>query len=460
MSASPSPSSFIPSGESPDLPDLPAIPPIPPTSQAPERRFLAEYRALWRIPAIRWLALGNGLSNMIFFSTVIVRFEQSRGLDFTEMFLLESLISLFAWLFDIPTGIWADQFGRKRLLLAGRALNALSLVVMALAQGFLPFAFGSLLFGVGLACVSGCESALVHESLPDETSQTTAIRPSGAAAFALLGTAQSGGFFVGLIIGSVVGAVEPTIAVVASIAPAALAILATGWLPTDAPPRQTPVASASAHDANATSLRQPTQGASSASAWRLLQSAWRTVRTQPRLVGLSLTQTGGFVLVNAIFWYNQPLFARAGLPIVWYGSLTALAVGCGMLTPLALPWARRRVGARWALAVALLAPASAYGALAFAQESPVVVALVALVVGGAAWRDPLIQDELTRSAPAEARATALSALSFLGTLAGVALNPLIGALGDVNLAAVGLGIGGVLLALGLCAPWLLAHRRA
>ncbi|MEO7001953.1 MAG: MFS transporter, partial [Ktedonobacterales bacterium] len=351
MSARSLPSSFIPSGGSPGTPP---IPPMPPTAPPPTRHFLAEYATLWRIPAIRWLALGNGLSNMIFFSTVIVRFEQSRGLDFTEIFLLESLVSVFAWLFDIPTGVWADQFGRKRLLLAGRALNALSLVVTALAQGFWPFAFGSLFFGAGLACVSGCESALVHESLPeslpDDVSQT---RPSGAAAFALLGTAQSGGFFVGLIAGSALGAVDPTISVVASLIPAALAILATGWLPADAPNHQKDT------DGRTPSAPTPaplTPTPSPASARKLLHGAWMTVLTQPRLVVLSLTQSGAFALVNAIFWYNQPFFARAKLPIVWYGSLTALAVGCGMLAPLALPWARRRLGARGALAVALLAP--------------------------------------------------------------------------------------------------------
>jgi len=458
MSVSP-PFASSGAGDAPDAPDAPAIPPIPPISPPPQRRFLVEYAAVWRIPAIRWLALGNGLSNMIFFSTVIVRFEQSRGLDFTEIFLLESLVSLFAWLFDIPTGVWADQFGRKRLLLAGRALNALSLVVTVLAQGFWPFAFGSLLFGVGLACVSGCESALVYESLPAGSLQTQA--PSGAAAFALLGTAQSGGFFVGLIAGSALGAANLTLPVAASLVPAALAILATGYLPADAPNHHKDAATR-APRAPTPTLPAPTPPApttspvtSPVSAQQLMQSAWATVRTQPRLVALSLTQSGAFALVNAIFWYNQPYFARAKLPLVWYGPLTALAVGGGMLAPLALPWARRRLGARGALAVTLLAPGLAYVALAFAHTSLAVVLLVAIVVGGAAWRDPLIQDELTRYAPAEARATALSALSALGTLAGVALNPLIGALGDVNLAAVGLGIGGALLALGLCAPWLL-----
>jgi hypothetical protein len=29
----------------------------------------------------------------------------------TEMFSLKSIISLFSWAFDIPTGIWADRLG-------------------------------------------------------------------------------------------------------------------------------------------------------------------------------------------------------------------------------------------------------------------------------------------------------------------------------------------------------------
>src|SRR5690348_11335505 len=125
-------------------------------------RFLP-YRDLWFISNVRWLVLARFFANIMFYSTLMVRFQTSRGLNFTEMFSLESIISLFSWVFDIPTGIWADRFGYRRVLITGYGLNVASLLVFILAHTFWMFALASALFGIGLACISGCESALVYE---------------------------------------------------------------------------------------------------------------------------------------------------------------------------------------------------------------------------------------------------------------------------------------------------------
>src|SRR5216683_2330569 len=111
-------------------------------------------RELWSIHNLRLLVIIRFLSNIIFYSTVIVRFESSRGLNFTQMFLLESIISVAALVFDIPTGIWADQFGYRRVLLLGYGLCALSVAIFAFTYGFWWFAFASVLFGTGITSIS------------------------------------------------------------------------------------------------------------------------------------------------------------------------------------------------------------------------------------------------------------------------------------------------------------------
>ncbi len=468
-------------------------------------RIPAEYRTVWSVRNLRLLTISRFLAHVMFYSTVIVAFERSRGLTFTEMFLLESILSAASWLLDIPTGVWADQIGYRRLLVTASMLALASNVVAIFAYGFWPFALGEVLFGASLACASGCEDALVYASLPTEgvTSASGVVVPAadvatsdgvadaapsehthlGAAAFSLLNTASSAGFFVGLICGSFIGARSPTLAVVASAVPMALSLAVTLRLsatPIALPQRAQSAEHAEyapytlaepegskAHDALPVAAQRP-------KARELLAGAWRLARAQPALVGLSLGQSAAFVLVNAIFWYNQPYFAAAHIAVAWYGPLTALAVGAAAVVPLALPLVVRRVGRRWALAVALLAPGLAYLGLGYFSGDPshgdsllaalaplLTVGMIVLVVGGSAWRDPLIGDELARRSPARGRAAALSALSFVGTLAAIALNPLIGRLGDGGLRIVGLGMGGALVALALALPWLLerAHHR-
>ena len=479
----------------------------------------AEYRVVWRVRDLRLLAMSRFWSNLMFYSTVIVAFERSRGLTFTQMFLLESILSAAAWLLDIPTGVWAELIGYRRLLLLARVFELTSLIVTIFAYGFWPFAFGAVLYGAHLACASGSEDALVYASLPvtstlpvvdgalalngdiavgastlDGASALVGAAgdaaPSdnaqlGAAAFALLGAANSAGFCVGLALGSFIGARSPTLAVVATVIPMTLALVVT--LRLSASPSATPHHTALANDSLPTApiadelaatqahgvaphvaLVAPADAPTRLTVRELLVMSRRLLLAQPALVALSLGQSASFALVNAIFWYNQPYFATTGIAVRWYGPLTALAVGCALVAPLAMPGAIRRIGRRWALAGALLAPGLAYLGLGLLTGVPLrqhaslgwlsptlTVGLIVFVVGGSAWRDPLIGDELARRSPVRGRAAALSALSFVGTLAGIALNPLIGRVGDAGLRAVGLALGGGLIALAISLPWLL-----
>ncbi len=395
---------------------------------------------LLAIPNVRRLAEARFLANVYFYSAVIVRFESSRGLDYTQMFLLESVLSLTIWLLDIPTGIWADRIGYRTLLIVSHALNAASLVVMLLAHGFPVFAFGAVLFGAGVACASGCESALVMRSLA--ASDVGDGARHSASAFALLGACSSAGFLVGLMTGTLFGAHDPTLAVAATLVPATLAVVAVCLLRPVSPDL-------------AAGKAAPAIGPR-----RALALAWRLMVRQPALIGLSLTGSASFVCVNAIFWYNQPLLERAGVAASWFGPLTAIAVGCAVVVPLTLRLARRYVSRRVSFAVSLLAPGLGYLALARVGSAWAVVALLALVVGGAAWREPLLSEALNERIDDAARATTLSALSFVGALAGVAANALVGRAGDAGLTVVGYALGATLLALGCLAPWLMPRERA
>ncbi|MFI5278725.1 MAG: hypothetical protein ACHQ1E_15730, partial [Ktedonobacterales bacterium] len=143
-----------------------------------------------------------------------------------------------------------------------------------------------------------------------------------------------------------------------------------------------------------------------------------------------------------------------------YGPLTALAVICGIIVPLLLPLARRWLSRRLCFAISLLAPGIAYLGLAGAQWSWLVVALLALVVGGSAWREPLLSEALNERIADDARSTTLSSLSFLGTLAGALANAVVGRAGDAGLSVVGLGLGATLIALAILAPWLMPREPA
>src|SRR5215469_11351967 len=81
------------------------------------------YKKVWEIHNIKWLVISRFFANMTFYSALQAIFMSHRGLTFTEMFLYESIISIFALALDIPTGIWADQLGYRGMLIVGRLIG-------------------------------------------------------------------------------------------------------------------------------------------------------------------------------------------------------------------------------------------------------------------------------------------------------------------------------------------------
>jgi MFS family permease len=402
------------------------------------------FRELWSLHNLRWLVLIRFLANVIFYSTVIVQYESSRGLNFTEMFLLESIISLAALVFAVPTGILADQLGYRGVLLLGYGLCLASVSIFALTYGFWWFAFSDVLFGAGIASISGCEDALMYESLPTEGPEALG-RVSGlaTAAFALLNAASSAGFVLGLCVGSFLGARSPALAVMVSIVPMTLAWMMTLQLH--------PVGRRVSQRNDRRKMAPPRAG----DLWRW---AMRFVREQPTVVGLSLFSSSAFALVQAIFWYNQPYFTRAGIAVAWFGPLTAAAVGVQMLVTLSTPRVKQRLGQTTALVLSCILPGIAYLLLPVVRMPALVAVLVATVASASAWRQPIVNDELNRRMADGARATTLSVLSLLGTLAGVVLNPLIGHVGDLGLNVTGVSLGLSLVLLGCVVPLLMGKR--
>ncbi len=387
-------------------------------------------RDLLAVQPIRWLVLSRLCASIFFYSTTIVIFQQQRGLNFTAMFLMESILSGAIWLADVPTSIWADRSGYRRVLVLGCLLNIVGMILFASAYGFWMFAIANVLGGFSIACTSGCESALLYRSLTAEMRAK-----QGNAAFALLRMATTGGFFLGLATGSFIGAYSPTLAVAASIVPL-VGSLAAAWRIQEPPMVQAEPAS---------SLR--------ASILKIVQAVLKTIRQQPILIGLQVFSSAAFSLSNAIFWFNQPYFTRVGIPVLLFGPAMTIAMGCQLFAMVRMTALLQRIGTRLMLILSCLLPGLAYLLLTRASQPLLAIALVTCVVTFSGWQGPLVDSQLNRLIDDESRATTLSALSLLGSLIGVVLNLLIGSLGDHGLTTAGFGMGASLILLCVLIPF-------
>lgn len=92
-------------------------------------------------------------------------FWQERGMTVLMVVLCEIIYAVTIVICELPTGILADKFGRKALLVFGAVLSMLEFIILLVAFNFWTFAFVVFLAGIAGACTSGASNALLYDSL-------------------------------------------------------------------------------------------------------------------------------------------------------------------------------------------------------------------------------------------------------------------------------------------------------
>ena len=111
------------------------------------------------------LLLGVALAgNMCFDRALWIIYLQERGFSLLQVGLLESLLHITIMIFEVPTGVLADLFGRKASIIIGHALWTLYLVGMVFAGNIIVAALSFFCLGLSLSFISGAEVALLYDS--------------------------------------------------------------------------------------------------------------------------------------------------------------------------------------------------------------------------------------------------------------------------------------------------------
>jgi len=102
------------------------------------------------------------------FAYVIERlFWRSRGISIAETVYIEIIYAVVVFSMEIPTGVLADRFSRKYIIISGSILTLIGAIGMLFAHGFIVFACIIALSGISGALTSGSVSALIYDSLKE-----------------------------------------------------------------------------------------------------------------------------------------------------------------------------------------------------------------------------------------------------------------------------------------------------
>jgi len=151
------------------------------------RRFVEERLPSRPVGVFYCYVLSRSLA---FTVPIYVIFYQSRGLSLAQFGLLEAAYTVAVFGFEFPTGYLSDRIGRRNGLAVANALGALGAVGYALAHSFPAFLAAVVVRAVGATFSSGASDAWLYEALADADAASEFARVSGRArALGLVGQA-------------------------------------------------------------------------------------------------------------------------------------------------------------------------------------------------------------------------------------------------------------------------------
>ena len=106
---------------------------------------------------------------------IIVIFFHENDLSTTEIMILQAVYSLTIAILEIPSGFFADSYGRKNSILISTFFSFIGYIILSTYSGFNEYLIAEILLGVGGSLISGADSAIIYDTLielDDEDSYT------------------------------------------------------------------------------------------------------------------------------------------------------------------------------------------------------------------------------------------------------------------------------------------------
>lgn len=356
------------------------------------------------------------LATSYVYMPIFMLFQASRGLSFGECLALGGIFSGVVVLVEVPTGVFADRFGRRRSMLLGALTMVVSCAIAARAGSFAAFAVAEALAAVSIALCSGADSAYLYDFLRQhDRAHEYSRHESTASAFHLLGSAfafAASGFLA---------EIDLALPYVVTAGIAGLAAILACLM----------------HDDHDLARAAPTS--------RQITAAISDVLRNSRLLWLVGYSAVVFVLVRATVYLYQPYLQSRGLGLVDIGLLFAAVYCVASLVAYRTYALRKRVGDELLLWGLLGVVAVSFLGLASADAGPWLLALLGVqaVANGiySPLTKPLINAEIADS---RRRAAVLSVESMARRVAMGVFAPLVGLWGqaDVMVLCGVVGLGG------------------
>jgi len=135
-----------------------------------------------------------------FIAPVVTLFMLHRGLNYSDLLINLIFLVVAMFIFEVPTGMFADRFGPKASFIAGQLAFTISLTILIFANNPLIFYLSWTIVGLGITFFSGADESFIYESLKESKKEKQMSK-----VWAKITSATFIPAIVGIIIGSILG---------------------------------------------------------------------------------------------------------------------------------------------------------------------------------------------------------------------------------------------------------------
>ena len=120
---------------------------------------------------------------MVFTLNAIYYVTQA-DLNALQLVLIGTIMEISVLLFEMPTGLYADHFGRKRSLALGTLVIGLAHILEGSTPEFWAIAIASAMWGIGWTFISGAEQAWIADELDGKELDSVFLKGAQYSSFA------------------------------------------------------------------------------------------------------------------------------------------------------------------------------------------------------------------------------------------------------------------------------------
>lgn len=364
--------------------------------------------------AQRWnnihrLIFAKFLTTLYFYIPYMTLYFTGRGLNYVQINSMWGIIVFTMFVAEIPTGLLADRWGRRRAVQIAIFLQFIGELLFLFITDYWLLVIDAVISGVGFAFGSGALEALIFDTLKAEKREAEMNK--------VMGQINSAGYLGFIISFGMSGLLVPdanqtniSAALIATIVAVGLGFLVTLTF-------------------------KPEKGEQAAlqeksSPITLLKDGLKLLHRNHALQRLVLLSVLTIAFWDYLITLYQPYFQNIRVPDSLFGPTLALASLMAFFASRNVHKLERRIGPRWSLLIATLGPGVLF-LIMFVNRLPWVgVLAVVLFRGFNALKHPLFADYNNRQIDSHNRATVLSIISMITGGYTAVMGLVIGAVAD------------------------------